>query len=132
MPLQQARRDALGAIENQKQVLLTKEEVSTHKRSIFEELVISDLPSEEKTVDRLSEEGFILILAGGDVSAMNLAMLSYHLLANPELLATLTAELREAIPELDAWPAWQQLEILPYLVCVSFSFLSFLPCAFFL
>lgn len=82
--------------------------------------MISDLPPEEKTVDRLSEEGFILILAGGDVSASNLAMLSYHLLANPDTLAKLTSELREAIPELDGWPKWQQLENLPYLVCVFF------------
>ncbi|KAL9039589.1 MAG: hypothetical protein Q9214_004816 [Letrouitia sp. 1 TL-2023] len=121
----QARRDAIRAVENQKQVLLTKEEGSSHERSIFEELVISDLPPAEKSVDRLSEEGFILIIAGGDVSAMNLAMLSYHLLANPDILSTLTAELREAIPELGAWPMWQELEVLPYLVYVSFSFLFF-------
>ncbi|KAI4213325.1 MAG: hypothetical protein LQ351_004066 [Letrouitia transgressa] len=117
---EQARRDALRAVKNQKQVLLTKEKALSHKRSIFEELVISDLPPEEKTVDRLSEEGFILILAGGDVSASNLAMLSYHLLANPDTLAKLTSELREAIPELDGWPKWQQLENLPYLrACIK-------------
>ena len=76
----------------------------------------SDLPPQEKTVDRLNQEGFILILAGGDVSAINLAMMSYHLLANPEVLTMLVAELREAIPDLKSWPTWQELENLPILV----------------
>ncbi|KAL6714746.1 hypothetical protein ACLMJK_008171 [Lecanora helva] len=88
---------------------------SLHK-SVFEELLDSDLPPEEKTVDRLSDEGFIIIIAGGDVSAQNLAMLSYELLTHPEILKTLKNELHQARAGSNARLTWQELEQLPFLV----------------
>ena len=87
----------------------------SHK-SIFEELLNSGLPPQEKTIDRLSEEGFIVILAGGDVSAMNLSMLTYRLLAQPDILKTLTDELDTVMTDRDSSPSWQELEKLPFLV----------------
>lgn len=64
----------------------------------------------------MNEEGFILILAGGDVSAMNLSMLTYRLLINPDILKTLTDELDGAMTGRDSSPTRQELEKLPFLV----------------
>ena len=88
---------------------------STHQ-TIFEALSESDLPPEEKAVDRLTEEGFALILAGADTSTQALMHTSFHLLDNPAILSRLQAELRQAIPDPDAPLGWQELEKLPFLV----------------
>lgn len=44
-----------------------------------------------------------------------LSVLTYHILANPEILDTLTQELKEAIPDPQHLPHWATLEKLPYL-----------------
>ena len=88
---------------------------SSHK-TIFEELIESDLPPEEKSIDRLAEEGFALILAGADTSTQALIHISYHVLDNPVILGRLRAELRAAIPDPDSPLKWQELEKLSFLV----------------
>ncbi|KAH7381519.1 cytochrome P450 [Pyrenochaeta sp. MPI-SDFR-AT-0127] len=87
---------------------------NTH-RTIFEELRDSTLPSSEKTVERLMDEGFILVGAGGETTAQTLAVLTFHLLNSPIALEKLTCELRQAIPDAKNPPSWQKLEQLPYL-----------------
>ena len=88
---------------------------SSHK-TIFEELNESDLPSQEKAVDRLNEEGFALILAGADTSTQALIHISFHLLHNPDVLHQLQAELKEAMPDPTCPIKWQELEQLKFLV----------------
>ena len=97
----------------------TKQEIedpTTSHKNIFEELYDSNLPPQEKTIDRLNEEGFALILAGADTSSASLSQLSYHLLANPDILKTLKEELRMAMPDTNVPTPWQVLENLPFLV----------------
>ena len=97
----------------------TKQEIedpTTAHKNIFEELFDSNLPPQEKTIDRLNEEGFALILAGADTSSATLSQLSYHLLANPDILKTLKEELRVAMPDTNVPTPWQVLENLPFLV----------------
>lgn len=89
---------------------------TTAHKNIFEELYESNLPPQEKTVDRLNEEGFALILAGADTSSATLSQLSYHLLANPDILKTLKEELKIAMPDTQVPLPWQELENLPFLV----------------
>lgn len=60
----------------------------SHK-NIFEELNGSEIPPQEKIIDRLNEEGFALILAGGDTSSQTLAYVSFHLLENPKIFKRL-------------------------------------------
>ena len=92
------------------------EDPTTTHKNIFEELYDSNLPPQEKTIDRLNEEGFALILAGADTSSASLSQLSYHLLANPDILKTLKEELRVAMPDTNVPTPWQVLENLPFLV----------------
>ena len=98
-----------------------KDPMTTHK-NIFEELYDSDLPPQEKTIDRLNEEGFALVLAGADTTSATLTQLSYHLLANPDILETLKEELRVAMPDTHVPMPWQELESLPFLVCSPLHF----------
>ena len=97
------------------------EDPTTAHKNIFEELFYSNLPPQEKTIDRLNEEGFALILAGGDTSSATLTQLSYHLLANPDILKTLKEELRRAMPDTQVPLSWQELEKLPFLVSLRLS-----------
>ena len=92
------------------------EDPKTAHKNIFEELYYSNLPPQEKTIDRLNEEGFALILAGADTSSATLTQFSYHLLANPDILKTLKEELRMAIPDTQVPMPWAELENLPFLV----------------
>ena len=94
---------------------------TTAHKNIFEELYYSNLPPQEKSIDRLNEEGFALILAGGDTSSATLTQLSYHLLANPDILKTLKEELRVAMPDTQVPLSWQELEKLPFLVSMPLS-----------
>ncbi|KAL1600670.1 hypothetical protein SLS60_007058 [Paraconiothyrium brasiliense] len=87
-------------------------------RTIFQELRDSELPASEKTVQRLMDEGLILLGAGADTTAHTLAVLWFHLLQNPVTLAKLTQELQEAIPDPHNPPPWAKLEQLPYLRAV--------------
>ncbi|KAL9130772.1 MAG: hypothetical protein Q9217_001120 [Psora testacea] len=90
------------------------------RKNIFEELIDSNLPPAEKTVDRLNEEGFALILAGGDTSSQTLSQISYHLLANPDILRRLKAELYQAMPDATMPARWAELEKLPFLrACIT-------------
>ena len=91
-------------------------DLKNEHKNIFEELIDSRLPPEEKTIDRLNEEGFALILAGGDTSSQTLSLISYRLLNNPEILERLKAELSKAIPDPNTPPKWAELEKLPFLV----------------
>ena len=86
--------------------------------TIFHELLDSDLPPEEKTLRRLVEESQTLVGAGQVTTAHNLTMTSYHLIANPEILDKLKAELEIAMPNLQELASLQQLEQLPYLNAV--------------
>jgi len=95
-----------------------KVNTNTHK-TIFEELRESTLPPQEKTIDRLMDEGLILIGAGGETTAQTLAVLTFHLLNNPDKLEKLRKELVKAMPDRNVLLPWQKLEQLPYLVSIS-------------
>jgi cytochrome P450 len=85
-------------------------------RTIFETLLQSDLPEEEKSFDRLWQESLLVVGAGADTTANVCAHLTFHLLSNPDKLARLRKELEDAIP--DPYEPAQLIivEQLPYLV----------------
>ncbi|RYO99103.1 hypothetical protein DL764_006905 [Monosporascus ibericus] len=89
--------------------------------TVFETLLSSDLPLQEKTLDRLTDEAASILGAGTETTAWALAVLTYHLLAKPEVLARLTQELREAVEDPQRLPSWMALEKLPYLGAVIYE-----------
>ncbi|KAL8685638.1 MAG: hypothetical protein Q9218_007635 [Villophora microphyllina] len=91
-----------------------------HNSSVFAKLLDSDLPSQEKSLDRLGREGMVLIIAGSEATARTLSVVSYHLLANPEKLAKLQKQLQVTVPDPNILPSLAQLENAPYLyACIQ-------------
>ena len=84
-------------------------------RTIFHEILRSDIPAPEKETERLGDEAMILVIAGSDTTASTLACITYHLLADPALLARLKAELEVAMPDPNELPVAAKLESLPLL-----------------
>ena len=91
--------------------------------NIFETLIESDGPAEERSMKRLVDEGIILIGAGTVTTAHALATVTYHVLANPAVLETLQKELQDAMPDGADIPPQTllvRLEHLPYLTaCIT-------------
>ncbi|KAA8563978.1 hypothetical protein EYC84_011979 [Monilinia fructicola] len=101
---QMGLRAQIGAIMNGKN---TDHERSSHP-TIFHEILFSDLPQNEKSVERLWQEGQTVIGAGTETTAWTLSVITYHVLANPDILSKLLAEMHEK-------SGLKELEQLPYL-----------------
>ncbi|KAI1270337.1 cytochrome P450 [Xylariaceae sp. FL1019] len=84
-------------------------------KTIFHEIMRSDIPESEKETMRLADEAMILVTAGSETTASTLAVIMYHLLADPALLARLKAELEVAMPDPNAMPEASKLDSLPLL-----------------
>ncbi|KAL5376808.1 hypothetical protein DPSP01_010219 [Paraphaeosphaeria sporulosa] len=88
------------------------------EQNIFRELINGNLPTEEKSLARLVDEGQTMIAAGQETSSFFLQQASYFILANAEIHARLKAELTQAIPDGTSIPPLARLEKLPYLHAV--------------
>jgi cytochrome P450 len=86
--------------------------------TIFHEILNSDLPEEEKSFDRLWQDGTVTVIAGTLTTAACLSEVTYHLLRQPNELRKLKEELANAIPHTGTLPATAKLEQLPYLTAV--------------
>lgn len=75
----------------------------------------SDLPPEEKKIDRLNEEAQLLVAAGLVTTAWALSVTSFHIINSPQIYAQLRAELIGAVPDRSTPFAWSEVENLPYL-----------------
>jgi hypothetical protein len=88
----------------------------TRAPDVFNGILYSGLPEDEKSVDRLSQDGFLAITAGGDPIARTLAIGTYYLLTKPEDLRLLCKELDAIMPDRNKLPELAELETLPFLV----------------
>ncbi|KAF4504223.1 hypothetical protein G6O67_008399 [Ophiocordyceps sinensis] len=87
--------------------------------TIFHEMLGSkQLPPEEKTPQRLAQEGQILVQGGTLTSAWTLTMAAFHLLHRPSTLRKLRDELFAALPDPNEVVSLAKLENLPYLRAV--------------
>lgn len=87
-------------------------------RTIFHELLTGDLPDQEKSLERLWQEGQIVVGAGTETTAWTLSATLFYLLDNPSVLAKLREELENALPDATERASWSRLEQLPYLGAV--------------
>lgn len=100
------------AENNDKKYTLDNESVPT----VFQSILSSQLPDEEKRRDRLAQDGFIIIVAGSDTISKILTSATFHILDNKSALLRLQQELREAIPDPKVDVDSRYLEKLPWLV----------------
>lgn len=94
------------------------EKTTQQPKNIFKTILGSELPVEEKRLERLEQESFELLMASGQTLSRNLALSTFHLLANPDKLRRLRCEVQE---QMDASESGRMtlsaIESLPYLVC---------------
>lgn len=95
-------------------------------RTIFHEVIDSDLPASEKDEDRLTDEAFIFLTAGTETTARTLAVTVYHILENPDVLKRLQEELRSVAPTPTTRVPSSVLENLPFLVSHYRTYVHFL------
>ena len=89
------------------------------QRTIFYDILTNDdIRPQEKETEHLVTEAQAVVGAGTVTTAHTLAILVYHILDNPEILAKVRSEMVIALPDSDESPRWQQLEQLPYLTAV--------------
>lgn len=94
-------------------------EGSTEKaplRTIFQDIVQSNLPPSEKASARLSAEASLLQIAGTETTARTLAVLIFHLIDSPAVLDRLRSELKPYTPESGSTMHLAEFEALPYFV----------------
>ncbi|KAI5460880.1 cytochrome P450 [Mariannaea sp. PMI_226] len=86
-------------------------------KTIFHEILRSDIPSSEKQTKRLADEAMVLVIAGSETTASTMAAITYHLLADPNLMARLKAELNTVMDkgDKDHLPDPVKLNGLPFL-----------------
>ncbi|KAK3693065.1 cytochrome P450 [Podospora appendiculata] len=87
-------------------------------RTIFHTLLASDLPAEEKTLQRLCDEGELLTGAGSETTAQTLTRILFYLKHVPAAHVRLQAEIDRAMPDASVLPAWSELQQNPYLNAV--------------
>jgi cytochrome P450 len=83
--------------------------------TVFGSLLQSDLPPSEKSLQRMTEEGFSLFAAGTETVSWALTVITYHLLTKPAMLVKLKAEVNQAVDSSGQLPPWVVLGRLPYL-----------------
>ncbi|PLB51033.1 cytochrome P450 [Aspergillus steynii IBT 23096] len=92
---------------------------------VFSELVQSDmLPESEKTLYRLSGEGFNFLFAGTETTAAILTVITYHLLAQPAIYTRLMEDLQDIDP---GNLRWTELEKHSYLWAIIHESLRMMP-----
>ncbi|KAF2439814.1 cytochrome P450 [Karstenula rhodostoma CBS 690.94] len=88
--------------------------VNDAQKTIFQEILGSKLPPEDKTQRRLEDEAQIVIGGGVETTAFALAIAAFHIINKPEIYERLHADLVKVFPNratLDLHP----LEQMPYL-----------------
>ncbi|CAO2652154.1 Nn.00g004370.m01.CDS01 [Neocucurbitaria sp. VM-36] len=87
------------------------------KKTIFQEILSSKLPPEDKSHQRLADEAQIVVGGGVETTAFSLSIATFHIINNPRIYDRLHKDLVDAFPNrasLELYP----LEQMPYLKAI--------------
>ncbi|KAH7136336.1 cytochrome P450 [Dactylonectria macrodidyma] len=98
-------------------------------RTIFHEILRSDIPDQEKSTPRLVDEAMVLAIAGADTTASTMVALTYHVLSDPAIFTRLRQELESVMPSPDQPPDPTKLDALPFLNALIEEALRLYPSA---
>ncbi|OQO06915.1 hypothetical protein B0A48_07481 [Cryoendolithus antarcticus] len=88
----QAQAAALIA-ENAGKLGTSTEDKGEKAKTVFHGILQAAIPDEEKTVQRMADEAFVLIIAGAETTAKVLTTTLTHVLQDPKLMHRLRAEI---------------------------------------
>ncbi|KAE8353260.1 cytochrome P450 [Aspergillus coremiiformis] len=121
-------------IGQQSKLVMSSKQTMSPPHTVFEALIDPSLPAEERTLDRLQDEGFVLLGAGTETTSWALTVTMFYLLSNQELFYQLHEELKTVMPQPTDTPNLSTLEALSLLRAVvheglrlSFGVLTRLP-----
>ncbi|KAI0105086.1 putative cytochrome P450 [Nemania sp. FL0031] len=88
--------------------------------NVFSTILSSDdLPPSEKAAERISQEGIVLVAAGGETAARTITTAIYFILKNRGTIqAKLEQELERAMPDPSSRPPLKELQSLPLLSAI--------------
>lgn len=97
---------------------MTNAEQASTQHKLYHTILSSPiLDAGEKGPGRISQEAFVVLVAGSETTARVLSTGSFHILVNKErILPRLQAELVQAMPDPHTRASVQELERLPWLV----------------
>ena len=102
------------------QSLATKSLTAQENKSvIIQALGDERIPSKERTLPRLLDEGIVIIFAGTETSSRALAVAMFYMLNNRALVTKLRSELNSLQNTPDSKLTLQELESLPFLVSLT-------------
>ena len=87
-------------------------------KTIFNDILASHLPAEEKSVTRLRQEAAGIVSAGIETIRATLTLATFYILSNPEIERRLVEELHVSFPDPSVTPTLSELERLPYLTAI--------------
>nr|BAJ04373.1 cytochrome P450 monooxygenase [Aspergillus oryzae] len=102
------------AIHGDKYKIGHNDAVDKHK-TIYDQLTDPSIPAEERSLQRLQDEGLLLISVGTETTARALTTACFHIASDDQLRTRLREELRTVLPTPTSSVTWSELEKLPYL-----------------
>ena len=82
---------------------------------LFKSIYASSLPVSDKRVERIAQEGFVIVTAGGETTSRVLSMAMFFIVSNPHVLKQLLKEIMTVMPNANEIPPAKTLEGLHYL-----------------
>jgi hypothetical protein len=91
---------------------------SEARKTIFHELLTTDpnIGYVVPPLDHLKDETFVVLGASSHMTGNSMTIATYEVISDPEMYRRLTAELKEAFPNVNARMSFTDLEKVPYLV----------------
>ncbi|GIK06086.1 hypothetical protein Aspvir_010204 [Aspergillus viridinutans] len=126
-PARAAMYDLLGGVRNKSIEVLQQKDTSNppERMTMFHALTAPEVPPEERTLNRLEDEGLVLFAAGTETTATTLGVALFYILNDPTVLTKLRGEVDQVMPTPQSLATWRQLEKLPYLNGVIHEALRF-------
>ncbi|KAJ5586488.1 benzoate 4-monooxygenase cytochrome P450 [Penicillium hetheringtonii] len=90
-------------------------------QNMFDKLLASDVPASERSLERLQDEGLVVLGAGTETVAHTLTVSTFYLCSNKDILTKLREELRQVLPTPTSSASLLELEKLPYLTAVIYE-----------
>lgn len=122
MPEEVAQFQHLNDVEFPRRFQQAKAEheagIIKHRQTVFDVLLESGLPKQEKTDERITGEVVAILLAGTETTSWALTVLTFYILGDKEILNNLAQELKRVVEPPSQLPRWSTLEQLPYLNAV--------------